>query len=77
MVRIQQTTHIKALLVTGITNGLFLSATLLPIQVRLTGGHHYGLGRLEVLYNATWGTVCDDRFDVADAQVACRMLGFK
>ena len=33
-------------------------------------------GRLEILINDTWGTVCDDGFSVSQAAMACNQLGF-
>ena len=54
---------------------------LYPIgqTVRLVNSNNTGSqyeGRIEIFHNGVWGTICDHDWDLVDAKVACRMLGF-
>ena len=54
---------------------LLNSTIIIVVGLRLFDGDTDSEGRLEVNYDGTWGTVCDDGFNNVDAGVACRQLG--
>ncbi|KAK3090315.1 hypothetical protein FSP39_010872, partial [Pinctada imbricata] len=53
-----------------------VSQTPPPLLIRLVDGDNDYSGRVELNYYGEWGVICDDGWDLKDAGVACRMLGY-
>ncbi|CAG2236301.1 Scavenger receptor cysteine-rich domain superfamily protein,Neurotrypsin,Lysyl oxidase homolog 2B,Soluble scavenger receptor cysteine-rich domain-containing protein SSC5D,Deleted in malignant brain tumors 1 protein [Mytilus edulis] len=67
------------------SNGLFVTSCshsqdvgVACLSVRLVNGSKHWEGRVELQVNGQWGTICgfNNRFDLNDATVVCRMAGF-
>lgn len=45
-------------------------------NIRFRAGSRHSEGRVEIRHEGRWGTICDDGWDITDANVACRQMGF-
>ena len=57
-------------------SSLFYPQNISVMPIRLRGSHSSNMGRIEVHYAGTWGSVHESGWDIKDATVACRQLGY-
>ena len=57
-------------------SSLFYPQNISVMPIRLRGSHSSNMGRIEVHYAGTWGSVHASGWDIKDATVACRQLGY-
>ncbi|WAR22473.1 DMBT1-like protein [Mya arenaria] len=60
-----------------LNNGTWMTNEECPFlqDIRLVDGVGIYDGRVEVLYNGTWGTICYNNYRTQNTRVICRMLG--
>ena len=46
-------------------------------NIQLIGGPTAQQGRVEIWYNSRWNTICDNSWDINDANVVCQQLGYQ
>ena len=68
--------HAQHTLYTYILHTAFNGGTT-PIRLVINGNIiSENKGTVEIFYNGTWGTVCEDNWGFTEAEVACHMLEF-
>ncbi len=55
---------------------IICSGAEFSIPVRLSNGTAPSNGRVEIYKDDRWGTICDFTWDIHDANVVCRQLGY-
>ena len=53
----------------------YIIADCIDGDVRLEGLNSSSEGRVEVCFNGSYYTICDDFWDILNAQVVCQQLG--
>ena len=77
-IQIANAAHIVLVIVMSILYAYLLWTPVLcrDGQLRLVGGSEPTEGRVEICYNETWGTICDDGWGDEEANVVCSSLGY-
>ena len=54
----------------------FIYVTTDEGAIRLVNGNNTSEGRVEIYLQGQWGSICDDQWDIREATVVCKQLGF-